>query len=319
MGASNYDRKRGIMSQRFENILYEKKDLIATVTINRPNRFNSFTLPLMKELVMALEDARDDKAVGVVVITGAEKRAFCPGFDTDVVLDTTSSAEGAAQMYAQSHQLYFGVKWIGKPVIARVNGIAAGGGAELVLYCDLSIAADHASFQAGEAAVGMVPLYDTQLLPIVVGDKRARDLLLNDRKLTAQEALEWGIYNQVVPYDELDAEVNKLCQSILNKPPMALRATKSQINVWFDLVSHTMHPGRDYCVFQAASPEPLEGFTAFQEKRAPRHKERRQAIAEGKATSTFLWGPNLKKCPKCGVKNLPDDFVFCGVCGAKVA
>jgi len=306
------------MSQQFENILYEKKDLVATLTINRPKRFNALTLPTLKEIVRALEDARDDKAVGVVVMTGAENRSFCPGFDTDIVLDTTSSAEVAAEMYAWAHQMYFGIKWIGKPVVARVNGIAAGGGAELVLYCDLSIAAEHAMFTAGEAGVGMVPVYDTQLLPIVVGDKRARDLLLNDRRLSAQEALEWGIYNQVVPADKLDEAVDELVKSLLNKPPLALRATKSQINIWFDLVSHTLHPGRDYCVFQTASPEPLEGFTSFLEKREPRHLERRKAIAEGKATATYLWGPHQKTCAKCGAKNLPADFGFCGVCGAKI-
>ena len=305
------------MSQ-YETILYEKEDFVARITINRPEARNSLTLEMCRELTTALQDASDDPAMGAIVLTGSGDKFFCPGLDLAYSRTLFNCTDDVIRLNNWYFQVVLAIKMSGKPVIARVNGLTAGGGCEWVIACDLAVAADHARFQQGEGGVGAVATYATQSLPFVMGDKRARWFLLTDEVIDAKTAVECGLVNKAVPYDKLDEEVDKLCQNVLNKGPWSLRFTKDQLNAWWFLVSHTLPQGSDFWCLQSATPEPLEGMTAFVEKRAPDFISMRKKAASGKS-HTYLWGPPTKSCPSCGTKRMPQEFEFCGKCGAKLA
>lgn len=305
------------MPPQFETILYEKKDLVARITINRPEARNALTLQLMIDISQALQDAERDSAVGVVVITGGGEKFFCPGLDLTWAKNLFNRTQEVWSMVNQYTRMVFEVRNVGKPVVARVNGLAAGGGCELVIACDLAIAAEHARFMQGEGGVGAVATYATQSLPLIMGDKKARWFLFTDDVIDAKTAVEWGLINKAVPYEKLDEEVDNLCQNLLDKFPWSLRFTKTQTNFWFDLAAHTFHEGRDFWSLQSATPEPLEGISAFLEKRSPDHLKMRREAAAGK-TVEYLWGPPTKACPSCNTRNLPADFEYCGKCGAKL-
>lgn len=305
------------MSAQFETLVYEKKDLVARITINRPRARNALNLQMMKELCLALEDAERDSGVGVVVLTGSGDRIFCPGLDLAWAKELFNNTQEVWNMVNQYSRIIYDLRNVGKPVIARINGLAAGGGCEMIIHCDLAIAAEQARLMQGEGAVGAVATYATQSLALIMGDKRARWFLFTDEVIDAKTALEWGLVNKVVPYDKLDEEVDKLCRNLLEKSLWSLRFTKTQANIWFDLVMHTFHEGRDFWSLQSAMPEPLDGISAFLEKRAPDHIGRRREASRGKSVE-YLWGPPTQVCPKCQTKHLPADFGFCGKCGAKL-
>ena len=220
-------------------------------------------------------------------------------------------------MNNQYARIIYDIRYCGKPVIGRINGISAGGGTEILIACDLVIASENARIQQGESGVGAVAGYSTQSLTPIMGDRRTRWFLFTDEVIDAKTALEYGLVNRVVPFDELDNEVDALCKNLLNKAPWSLKFTKDQINVWFDMVYHTLRQGNDFWCLQSASPETLEGISAFLEKRPPEHMKLREKTASGKS-HTFLWGPPTKACPECNTRWLPEEFTFCGKCGVKL-
>jgi enoyl-CoA hydratase/carnithine racemase len=291
--------------------------MVATITINRPDARNSLSMQLMKDFCTALEEAERDPGVGVVVITAIGDKFFCPGLDLNWAKNLFNNTHDVWVMNGQYARIIYNIRYIGKPVIARINGLTAGGGCEILIACDLVIAADHARIQQGEGGVGAVATYATQSLVPIMGDRRTRWFLFTDEVIDAQKALEYGLVNKAVPYEDLDKEVNQLCQTLLNKAPWSLRFTKDQINVWFDMVYHTLRQGNDFWSLQSASPETLEGISAFLEKRAPGHRNLREKTASGKS-HTFLWGPPTQSCPECNTRWLPEEFAFCGKCGAKL-
>ena len=303
---------------QFNTILYEKKDLVATITINRPEARNALTKELMVEICQALQDAERDSAIGVVVITGSGDKLFCPGLDLNWAKDNLNRPQEIWATMNQFSRMAFEIRNVGKPVIARVNGAAVAGGCGLVIACDLAIAADHARFMQGGGGAGVVAIHATQSLPLIIGDKRARWFLFTDQVIDARKAVEWGLINKAVPYEELDEEVNKLCQVLLDKFPWSLRFTKTQTNFWFDLASPTFHEGRDFWGLQSTMPELWEGISAFLEKRTPERLKMRQEAAAGK-TVEYVWGAPTKVCPTCNTRHLPADFVYCGKCGGKLA
>ncbi len=205
----------------------------------------------------------------------------------------------------------------GKPVIARVNGMVVGGGNEFHMSCDLSIAAEHATFRQVGTRMGSVAAGGaTQYLPLMIGDRRARWMLYTCEPIDAKTALDWGLINQVVPYDKLDEAVDELAKKLLDKFPECTRYTKQQVNFWKDLVwGLTIGHARDWLGVHMSSYEALEGMWAFIEKRPWDYKKFRQLAAEGKS-SEFPWGPYVRTCSKCGAKNMPESFKHCGVCGA---
>jgi len=305
------------MDIKLDTVVYEVKDMVATIMINRPEAKNSLNMQLMRDLCTAFEEAERDPGVGVVVLTGEGNKFFCPGLDLGWAEGLFNNTNDVWVMNSQYARIIYDIRYIGKPVIGRINGITAGGGCEFMIACDLVIAADSAKFQQGEGAVGAVASYATQSLTPIMGDRRTRWFLFTDEIIDAKTALEYGLINKAVPYEELDSVVDELCQTLLKKAPWSLRFTKDQINVWFDMVSHTLRQGNDFWSLQSTTPEPLEGISAFLEKRVPEHIKLREKTASGKS-HTYLWGPPTKICPKCSTRWLPEEFTFCGKCGAKL-
>ena len=174
-------------------------------------------------------------------------------------------------------QLHEVMRNCGKPTIARLNGIVVGGGNELNISCDLAIAADHIYIKQVGAARGSVAAAGaTQFLPILVGDRRAREILFLCEEISAEKALEWGLVNQVVPFKELDKAVNAMAEKLHNKLPECLRYTKQQLNFWRDLSWHTtIGHARDWLSIHNLSDEVKEGITAFSEKREVDYKKLR--------------------------------------------
>jgi enoyl-CoA hydratase/carnithine racemase len=304
----------------FKEILYSKKDWVATITINRPRYYNAYNTPCLKELTTAFTDASWDDSVGVVILTGAGDKAFSTGGDV--------KEYGA--YFTQKPRDYF--KYIGlfasylesilkcgKPVICRINGMAVGGGNESHLACDLSIMVDDAYIGQLGTSVGSVACAGaTQWLPLLVGDRRAREILFLNEKISAQKALEWGLVNQVVPREKLDEACMQMAEKMLNKFPECMRYTKASVNywkeqVWFATIGHA----RDWLTLHFASWELNEGMQAFAEKRKADYMGMRKVAAEG-GSSEFKYGPYKHTCKACGSTQLPGLHKFCGMCGAKL-
>ncbi|MBI3930275.1 MAG: enoyl-CoA hydratase/isomerase family protein [Armatimonadetes bacterium] len=301
----------------FQEILYEKKDWVARITINRPEVYNAYSTLTLREMTRAFQDASWDDAVAVVVLTGAGDKAFCTGGDVKEYADryTRKPRDYWKWMgdFVGCHDL---LRNIGKPTIARLNGVVAGGGNEFNMACDLAVAAEHATLLQVGTRVGSVACGGaTQWLPLMVGDRRAREMLFLSEKITAQQALEWGLVNRVVPADQLDATVDELCQKLVDKFPECLRYTKQQVNFWKDLAWHsTIGHARDWLSLHYTCREPYEGMKAFVEKRPTRVREMREKAAAG-GSSEFLWGPWTRECSRCGASGIPEEFRFCGACG----
>jgi len=217
---------------RFEDILYEKKGGMAKITINRPKAYNSFTTNTMKEIAEALSDAELDATVGVVVLTGAGDKAFCTGGDLKEAAQPGGYSKEMDYWHGAVHR---GIRNIPKPVIAAVNGFAIGGGNILHLICDLTIASENARFgQAGPRVGSFDAGLGASYLTRVVGEKKAREIWYLCRQYTAQEALEMGLVNKVVPPEKLEEEVNQWCQEILSLSPTALKFCKLAFNAETD-------------------------------------------------------------------------------------
>jgi naphthoate synthase len=211
----------------FLDILYEKQNGIAKIIINRPKVYNAFRTHTVKEICQALEDTELDPDIRVIVLRGSGDKAFCTGGD---VKETEGGGYNREMDYWHT-QLHHMIRAITKPVIAAVNGWAVGGGHILHIICDLSIAADTAKFgQAGPRVGSFDAGFGAAYLARIVGEKKAREIWFLCRTYTAQEALEMGLVNKVVPLSELDAEVEKWCKEIIELSPTAIRFLKASFN-----------------------------------------------------------------------------------------
>lgn len=334
----------------FQEICYAKADQVATVTINRPHNYNAYSTGALRELAAAVQDASFDDAVGVIVVTGAGHQAFCTGGDV-------KEYQSLYTARPRDYWKYMGLfrAWIesllnaGKPVVARINGMAVGGGNESQLACDLAVMAEHAWLGQVGTRVGSVAAGGaTQWLPIHIGDRRAREMLLLNGRVAATRALEWGLVNRVVPsvthhgafvtgaspeqialalkgkdgyaidLARLDAAVRELAEQLLEQFPECQRYTKAQVNVWKEFAWHqTIGHARDWLSIHYASYEPWEGMRAFVEKRPAGYRALRDKAARG-GSSEFVWGPYETTCPACGATGLPSLFAYCGACGASL-
>lgn len=305
----------------FQEILYHKRDWVATVTINRPGSYNAYTWRTLQEMTQAFRDAAWDDHIAVVVLTGAGEKAFCTGGDVKEYADEYTRRPRDywkwMGLFVECHDL---LRNIGKPTIARLNGMVVGGGNEFNMACDLAVAADHVRIRQVGTEVGSVAAGGaTQWLPLMVGDRRAREILWLCEWVDAQQALDWGLVNQVVPYAALDDAVATMAAKLVDKFPECLRYTKQQTNFWKDLSwGMTIGHARDWLSLHYTSPEPREGMRAFVDKRRPDHLALRRRAASG-GSSEFAWGPYERTCPSCGTTGLPADFAFCGACGAALA
>lgn len=259
----------------FEMIQYEKYNGRAKITINRPHVYNAFNFQTFKEMTRAVEDASWDDNVGVLILTGAGDKAFCTGADMKEQNEYFSQRPKDYWKWMGGFiDLHEKLRNLGKPSIARLNGIVVGGGNELNMACDLAVAADDIYIrQVGTAHGSVAAAGATQWLPIIVGDRRAREILLLCEEIPIQTALEWGLVNQVVPRAHLDAAVEGMADKLLDKLPECTRYTKQQLNFWRDLSwSSTITHARDWLTVHASSIEAIEGSRAFVEKRKPNYK-----------------------------------------------
>ena len=266
----DFPQTRRADSFDFKSILYEKSDHRATITLNRPQVLNAVNFPMLRELRDAIEDASWDDQVRVVVITGAGDRAFCTGADLkEQEKYCLGNPDGYWKWMGSFIEVHEKLRNIGKPTVARLNGIVVGGGNEINMSCDLAVAADDIFIRQVGAARGSVAAAGaTQWLPIIVGDRRAREILMLCEEIPAAQALEWGLINQVVPRADLDAAVDVMCAKLIDKLPECMRYTKQQLNFWRDMSWHqTIGHARDWLSIHNLSPETHEGIKAFVEKR----------------------------------------------------
>lgn len=269
----------------FEMIRYEKAGGRATVTLNRPEVYNAVNHGMLEELHLAFKDASWDDAIGVLVLTGAGDDAFCAGADLEEQRQFLERPRDYWKWMGDFITCHERLRNIGKPTIARLNGAVVGGGNEFNMSCDLAVAADDIYIRQVGTSHGSVALAGaTQFLPLIVGDRRAREILFLNEEIPAQEAYEWGLVNRVVPRDELDAAVDKLADKLLAKFPEKTRYTKQQLNFWRDLSWHlTIGHGRDWLAIHNTSPETREGVLSFSEKREPDYEEIRRRWQEDQA------------------------------------
>jgi enoyl-CoA hydratase/carnithine racemase len=303
----------------FQYLLYCKADRIATVTFNRPEVLNCVNYPMLLELATAFHDASFDDAIAVVVLTGAGDRAFCTGADMKEQQQFVERPRDYYKWMGAFIEAHEKLRNIGKPTIARLNGIVVGGGNEFNLSCDLAIAADDIYIRQVGASHGSVAAAGaTQWLPLIVGERRAREILMLNEEIPAQQALEWGLVNRVVPRAQLDEAVNALAQKLIAKFPEIMRYTRQQLNFWKDFSWHlTIGHARDWLAIHNTSTEVLEGITAFVEKRQPEYDALHDR-AEDDRSPEYPYGAPTRSCPQCGAQHLPSQFEFCGKCGGRL-
>jgi enoyl-CoA hydratase/carnithine racemase len=335
----------------FREVRYEKAGGIARIVINRPHNFNAYSTAALEELASAFRDATFDDAVGVIVLTGAGERAFCTGGDVKEYAEAYVATPRDYWKYMALFRAYIeSILNTGKPVIARINGIAVGGGNESQLACDLAVMAQHAYLKQVGTHVGSVACGGaTQWLPITIGDRRAREMLLLNEPIPADRALAWGLVTRVAPtvrkgeawieaaspeqiaaaqkgrdgyridLSRLDGAVDELAHRLLETFPECTRYTKQQTNFWKDLAWHqTVRHAQDWLSLHYASWEPLEGMRAFTEKRPARYGLLRERAAQG-GSSEAPWGAPLRDCQACGAEHLPVSHTHCGLCGARLS
>jgi enoyl-CoA hydratase/carnithine racemase len=252
----------------FENILYEKKDAVLWITLNRPKKFNAVTMNTFKELMVAHEEAAADPDIKVIVSTGAGDKAFCVGGDLDEFVN--AAGEYGTRVCEYGLRLTNAMRLSPKPIIAAVNGYCYGWGNEYLIFHDIAVATEDATFRQPEMGVGSSPVHGlNQLLPLLVGDKRAKEFILFRKLLTAQEAEQIGYINRVVPKDKLIDTVNEYCQLILESSPQAIKLTKTMMNAHSDLMYPVQTLGFRAWTLLHDTEEWKEGFNAVVEKRKP--------------------------------------------------
>jgi enoyl-CoA hydratase/carnithine racemase len=252
----------------------KRRGEVAWIRLNRPERMNAYDASMARELIAAIEGASD---CGVIVLTGAGK-AFCAGGYL-ANLSNPNPAELRSMFFGSLH-LYEAIRNSPRPVIAAVNGAAAGGGNELVVACDLAIAAEHATFGQTGVRVGSAPvLGGTNFLAMSIGEKRGKEVAFLCRRYPAREALALGWINAVVAADQLEAEVTKWADELLGMSPRYLEIAKISSNVWWNQCRDAYLSGLGMLVQAIGSKDMIEGATAFMEKRKPQFEGRRKKSA----------------------------------------
>ena len=267
-----------------EDLLYEKDGQIAFLTLNRPETFNAFSVPMLKKWVASLKDAQEDPEVRVIVLRGNEK-AFCTGGDVKAMLsgegfmagDENIEFWGPKALHRKNalwkliHQVPLTMESIDKPVIASIDGVALGAGLDMALMCDIRIASDTAKFSTGYVKMGLVPGDGgAYFLPRVIGLSRALELLLTGEFFDAEKALAYGVVNRIVPSKDLESETLKIAKQISDNPPVSIQIIKRAV---YQSLNCNLRMHLDYRSSQMAIVSELndhkEGINAFKEKRPP--------------------------------------------------
>jgi len=255
----------------FEDIIYEKRPGVARISFNRPKVLNAFRTNTLREVIGALSDAWTDRTIGVVVLTGTGTKAFTTGADMGAREPSGYKGAGGGLSLLEAHEEVIRlIRTMPKPVIAAVNGYAIGGGHVFHVVCDMSIAADTARFgQVGPRYGSFDAGFGSTYLAHVVGEKKAREIWYLCRQYSAQEALQMGLVNTVVPADKLEEEVDKVCDEILARSPYAIAMIKQSINASTEFIWGLHREASLALKLYYATEESREGTNAFLEKRAP--------------------------------------------------
>jgi enoyl-CoA hydratase/carnithine racemase len=252
----------------FERIVYEKAPPRATITLNRPERLNALDFRMLRELARACEDASWDDEIRVVVLTGAG-RAFCVGADLkEWSADYLGNPQAYWKWFGAFKDAHDRLREIGKPTLARINGICVGGGNEFQMACDLAVMVDDAYIRHVGLEHGSVPAGGaTQWLPVMVGERRAREIILLCEEIPAQQAVDWGLVNRAVPAAGFDATVDELVEKLAAKLPQTTRYAKHQLNFWRDISWHqTVGHARDWLALSMLGEEAQSAVKRFVEK-----------------------------------------------------
>ncbi|MEQ9519459.1 MAG: enoyl-CoA hydratase-related protein [Parvibaculum sp.] len=255
----------------YQDILYSQKNGTATITINRPEKYNAFRAQTIEEMIHAVHRAGWNKEIGVIVLCGAGEKAFCTGGDQS---SHDGGYGGRGTIGLPVDDLHAAMRDVPKPIIAKVQGFAIGGGNVLCTLCDFTIAADTAVFgQVGPKVGSVDPGFGTAYLSRIVGEKKAREMWYLCRRYTAAEALAMGLVNTVIPRAELDAEVDRWCTEINEKSPTAIAIAKRSFNADTDHIKGIGSMGFQALALYYDTDEAHEGVAAFNEKRAPDFKK----------------------------------------------
>jgi enoyl-CoA hydratase len=256
----------------YENLQVERKDGVAVVTVNRPKKLNALNTKTIEELDAAFAALASDAEVKGVILTGAGEKAFVAGADIEEL--TGLDADSGRALSERGHRVFDRIEWLGKPVVAAVNGFALGGGCELALACHVRLASDNASLGTPEVKLGLICGYGgTQRLPRLVGRGAALEILLTGERVKAEDAQRLGLVNRVVPREQLLAEAEALARKMIANGPLALRATLEAVNGGLDRPLGEAQEGEAELFGElCASDDAGEGTRAFLEKRAPQFR-----------------------------------------------
>ncbi len=258
---------------QYEEIKYEKANNIAKITINRPQVHNAFTPLTVEELMHALYDARQDKTIGAIILTGEGDKAFCSGGDQKIRGESGYvDDDGVDRLNVLDFQKQ--IRSCPKPVVAMVKGYAIGGGHVLHVMCDLTIAADNAIFgQTGPKVGSFDGGFGAAYLARIVGQKKAREIWFLCKQYDAKEALDMGLVNTVVPLDQVEQTTLEWCEKMLEHSPIAMRCLKSALNADCDGQSGLQELAGNATMLFYMSDEAQEGHSAFLDKRVPNFKK----------------------------------------------
>ena len=262
------------MDQEFKNILLEKIDKIAIVTINRLNVMNALNRETLQEIKKVFEDLEKERGVIAIVITGAGSRAFCAGADIPEIQNLSAIEGRNLSLLGQECTRY--MERIRKPIIAKINGFCLGGGQEIAMSCDFRIASDKARFGQPEVNLGIIPGYGgTQRLTRLVGKTKAMEIDMLGEHIDASEAYRLGLVNKVVPVEELDKAVDEFVQKLLSKSPAVLGIIKLAINKGIEMdLDRALYYEAECFGSARACEDSKEGLQAFLERRKPEFKGR---------------------------------------------
>lgn len=308
--------------QELKTVVYDDEwyDHTAMITIDNPKEMNSYLVSTLREMILSFEAAMWDDNVQIIVLTGAGEKAFCTGGNVNEYAEVYNKKPSDFWKWGEVYgRVFHMIRHCGKPVIARVNGITAGGGFEFVVACDLALASENARFISPGPRVGMTSIGGlSQWLPLHMGIKKATEIVMLSRDIRAPQALELGIVNEVVPIEELDVAVKRYIDDMLNLSPSSLHYFKVHMNFWRDIVwDLTWEHAKEWFSLHVGSIEPSEGLWAFKEKRKGDYRKIREFLAKG-GDPQIPFGPYLSVCKKCGKEYLPLDSKYCLSCGAKM-